>query len=107
MFKIVTSDRHDSHGVFVHAKPYFTFGAHGWRMYRGTIHGCLIQLSIGPGAGYQSRRKLFGVAFRGVTAFLGFRVKGGSSKYLYARSNGFRAGITANANSVPYHFGGD
>ncbi|HEX2679586.1 MAG TPA: hypothetical protein VHM19_23210 [Polyangiales bacterium] len=100
MAKLITLEinrRHDSRGFWLRC-ALFTFALHWWPRWRA-MPGLCITLWAGRGAGYVSTKWRIALP----TLFLAVNAKGGR-RWLYAPAR-FRAGLTWNANEVPYHFG--
>ena len=117
MAKLEITRHYDSKGVYVRpAKPGAFIAAFHWfpldRHIR--VPGPGMKLKLKKQIGWCFKLNLFGGAgtqlpnsiFAGKTIFIGWRVKGGRPfKDMYKRAL-FRAGVTDNANKVPYSSAG-
>lgn len=97
-WRIETIDRPDQRGFWLRRNGRAKVALHWWRIYRHAKPwplGALFELTWGPGAGY----------IGGATAYVGLRARGGVPGKPHGPWPLVRAGVTRDANRVPFAFG--
>lgn len=106
--KTVRTKSIDATGIRVHTR-HVSIAFHHWRHLSDSI-GWTATVRLGGGAGAEFARgagyvsEVFGRRIGGLTLYASHNAKGGLDQDKYV-ARPWRAGITDNANAVPYGFG--